>query len=316
MDTVLHLANAYSRSDDPPEIFWFAEAVAEASSGSVRINVVSSWTSKKDRHEESSLIRDVQRGKVDLGWAGARVFGALGVRSLDSLQMPFLITDYASQVAVCMSDAPREMLEPLERIGLVGLVILPGALRKPFGFSRPLVNADDYAGRVIRTHESIVGERTFRLLGATPVLLSAFELATSGLGLVDGMELHAEAIAGWGYSGSVTWNANIWPRILTIVANKRVFERLGSDERALLREAAGRVSTRATAALADQEDRDRATCPPTVQIAIASASDLAELRDRVEPIYRELQSHAESRDHLRRLQQVITSSQGLSKRGV
>ena len=84
---------------------------------------------------------------ADLGWAGTRAFGCLGVRSLDPLQTPFLLEDYSVLDAVCRDDVTAEMLEPLTRLGLIGLVVLPGAQRKPFAFTRRLLGPRDYEGQ-------------------------------------------------------------------------------------------------------------------------------------------------------------------------
>jgi TRAP-type C4-dicarboxylate transport system substrate-binding protein len=224
------------------------------------------------------------------------------------LQAPLLLDDYAAQAAVCSSDLAPEMLEGLERLGLVGLAVMPGANRKPFGFSRPLVAAADYVGAVIRTHESKVGEATFTALGATPHVLSAAEMAATAHEQVDGMDLDIAAIAGWGYHGHLTSNVDLWPRTITIVANRRSFDRLGADEQELLRDAAARTGGRAAQALAGQDVRDRETRLPGVTIVDASPDHLSELRERVEPVHAELRRHPETSRIMQALEALVSST--------
>lgn len=305
---VLRLANAYATLRDVPEVVLFATGVAEGSAGLIDVRFVNAWTRATDRREESTVIRDVMRGTVDLGWAGTRVFGALGVRSLDPLQAPFLFADYAAQAAVFSGDLVEEMLAGLEPLGVVGLVVAPGAFRKPLGFSRPLVGAADYEGAVIRTHESNIGEATFRALGATPVMLSAAEMAATARERVDGMDIHVSAIGGWNYRGYLTANVNLWPRMTVIVANRRTFDRLGADERQLLRDCAARAGGRAVRALSSQEERDRRARPADASIVQASPDQLSELRERVEPVYAELRRHSETTRFLDAVEALASST--------
>lgn len=306
---VLHLANLYASPADEHGIATFAEAVAEGSQGLVRVKFVNSWASDADRHEERSLILDVARGRADLGWAGTRVFGTLGVRSLDPLQAPFLIDTYERQRQVCSTEIPAEMLERLEQLGLVGLAVLPGALRKPFGLRSPFISPNHFAGAVVRTHESTVGDAAFRALGATPVLLSAKEMRRAVSVGVDGMDLHASAVAGWGYTGHLTWNVNLWPRMLAIVANRNLFSRLGDDLQQLLRGAASRSAVQATLGMIDQERLDRESLPADIVVYESTDDDKRELRARVEPVYRDLRSDPEARGFVARLETILESAQ-------
>ena len=57
------------------------------------------------------------------------------------------------------------MLDGLKPLGVVGLGILPGPLRKPLGVSR-LVGPADYAGKTLAFQRSRVAELTLRALGA------------------------------------------------------------------------------------------------------------------------------------------------------
>ena len=85
--------------------------------------------------------------------------------SFDALHAPLLIDSYALERKALESPLVREMLDGLEPLGVVGLGILPGPLRKPLGVSR-LVRPADYAGKTLAFQRSRVAERTLRALGA------------------------------------------------------------------------------------------------------------------------------------------------------
>ena len=264
------------------------------------------WGRDDDPSEETSLLADVASGRAELGWAGTRAFGKLGVRSLDPLQAPFLITSYEAEAAVCRSHYTQEALGALTALDLQGIAVLGGELRKPFGITRVLVGASDYAGARIRTHASAVGEETFRALGAVPLLRSRLQMAGSDRCSFDGMDNHCGAIASWGYGGTVTTNVNLWPRTVTLVASGHTWGRLGAEEQGVLREAGERAAEFAAAALGRQERADLEALPAgSVECVRADADQLAELRERVAPAYDSLRQDPLAAAYLKHLEKIV-----------
>ena len=297
---VLRFANAHA--SQLPELTWFAEELDRVSAGTLQVSFVDSWTTADNVKEETATVAAVGRNHADLGWAGTRAFGCLGVRSLDPLQTPFLLEDYSALDAVCRDDVTVEMLEPLTRLGLVGLVVLPGAQRKPFAFSRRLLGPRHYEGTKLRIHESLVAETTYRALGAEAVTLSVRQMASFPDTLIDGLDIQTEALAGWRLRGSITFNVNLWPRTIALVASRKTYAWLGAAEREMLEAAARATLARALDRLADQERRDHEALPPTVTAIYASDDDLSALRERVEPVREELRGHAETGRFLERIE--------------
>jgi TRAP-type C4-dicarboxylate transport system substrate-binding protein len=297
---VLRLANPHlSRL---PELEWFAEEVESVSDGALRVRFVNTWTTADNPREETATVSAVAADQADLGWAGTRAFGCLGVRSLDPLQTPFLLEDYAALDAVCRDDVAHAMLAPLERIGLVGLVVLPGAQRKPFAFARRLLGPRDYEGAKLRIHESLVADSTYRALGAEAVTLSVKDMASRPDALIDGLDLQIEALAGWRLRGSITFNVNLWPRTIALVASRRAYEWLGPAEREMLQAASSRTLARALDRLADQAQRDREALPRDVTPIYADDAALEAIRKRVEPVRDELRTNPETSSFLQRIE--------------
>jgi len=94
---------------------------------------------------ENGLIGDVSAGKADLGVAGSRAWDSAGVSSFRALSAPLLINSYALQDRVLRSPVTGQMLRGLRPLGLAGIGVLPGPLRKPLGMARPLLRPSDYA---------------------------------------------------------------------------------------------------------------------------------------------------------------------------
>jgi TRAP-type C4-dicarboxylate transport system substrate-binding protein len=297
---MLRFANA--QGSQLSELTMFAEELDRASAGAVQVRFVDSWTTADNVKEETATIAAVGRGEADLGWAGTRAFGCLGVRSLDPLQTPFLLEEYPVLDAACRDDVAQEMLEPLTQLGLVGLTVLPGPRRKPFAFTRRLLGPRDYERAKLRIHESLVADATYRALGAESVTLSVKQMAARPDAMIDGLDIQTEALAGWRLRGSITFNVNLWPRTIALVAGRKTYEWLGAAEREMLHRAAAATLARALDRLADQERRDREALPPDVTAIYASDDELTALRKRVEPVREELRAHPETGRFLERLE--------------
>jgi TRAP-type C4-dicarboxylate transport system substrate-binding protein len=276
------------------ELRWFSDEVQRLSGGAVRISFVNLWTTADNAREETSTMLGVMRNQADLGWAGTRAFGVLGVRSLDPLQAPMLFDEYTSLAAVVSDELMHEMMAPLERLNLTGLVVLPGGLRKPFAFTRRLLGPRDYEGAKLRIHESLVADVTYRALGAEAVVLSVRQMASDPMRRCDGLDIQTEALAGWGLRGSITFNVNLWPRTLAIAASRKAWTWLGDPERELLREAARCTLARALDKLQNQEQIDRDAVPESVNPIMAEPEQVAGLRARVEPAHHDLRAHPET----------------------
>jgi TRAP-type transport system periplasmic protein len=142
----------------------FVKAVERLSGGSVRIDVKASWR-RGQFDQEAQTIADVRAGKFDLALVGARAWDTVGVTTFQALLAPFLVDSYALQRRVLGSEVAGRMLAGVEQLGLVGVALLPGPLRRPLGVSQALVRPEDYDGVTVGIGPGRVAESTFRELG-------------------------------------------------------------------------------------------------------------------------------------------------------
>ena len=150
---------------------------------------------QRDRSTTSgSPSRTSGRARPTSASVGARAWDTMGVTSFRALLAPFLVDSLELQRRVLESPLGARMLEGLEPLGLVGLALLPGPLRRPVGLTRPLVGPRDYAGATIGIRFGRVAQDTLEALGATPKVYRIGSLA--GL---DGAELDLRTIARNGY---------------------------------------------------------------------------------------------------------------------
>jgi len=289
----LIFANAYARSESAPEIAAFLENVERLAEGRLRVALVNGWTSPHDRDGERTVLKDLASGVADLGWVGARSVGTtFGIRSLDPLHAPLLFPDEEAVRRFLEVASVTPLLAPLREVGVAGLALLPGGLRRPFGITTPLVGPEDWRGKVIRTHASLPAIASFRELGATPVLRSPAEEGGRAAVGIDGMDLHPRAVAAWGYAGWLTWNVPLWPRIVLVTANLRRLERLSSGERAVLEEAARRATSETAQHLPRESPHG---LPDSVKLVQASEDDVSLLRSGSAPSTRSCDRQVKAR---------------------
>jgi TRAP-type C4-dicarboxylate transport system substrate-binding protein len=288
----------------------FADAVSSLSHGSLQIRIEGNWR-PSDPSNEADLIKDVQAGKAQLGVTASRAFDTAGISSFQALQAPFLIDNYPLERKVLDSTLPGEMLQELRPHGLIGLALLPGALRRPLGFTRPLVAASSYRGARIAIVPSAVDTGIFRALGAIPVTLQRSNSVPVLAGLT-GIENSATSIdEGFDVPGAIlTGNVVFEPRPYVLFMNLHAFGTLTASQRDVLYQAAAQARTAGI-----YQGNDTASvanlCRRGTKIVSASPADLAGMRAAVQPVYRMLEANPTTRafiDEITAMRQAVGGS--------
>jgi len=201
------------------------------------------------------------------------------------------------------------MLGGLRPLGLAGIGVLPGPLRKPLGITRPLRGPSDYAGLRIGTQQSPVADATMRALGARPVWFGS-QAPVAGL---DGIEQQISEIQDDRYDTAgkyLTANVSLWPRPLVLFASGRTWAALTPGQRRVLRQAVTDDLTAETQAVRDNEQTDTAIlCRRGVHFLTATPAGLAALRHAVRPVYHQLERDPQTRDYI---QQIEAMGKGIS----
>jgi TRAP-type C4-dicarboxylate transport system substrate-binding protein len=299
---VLTLANFIG---DSGELDGFAGEVRRLSAGTMRIDIRSRWRLGQV-DSENGLIGDVSAGKADLGVVGSRAWDSAGVSSFRALSAPLLINSYALQYRVLRSPMTGQMLRGLRPLGLAGIGVLPGPLRKPLGIARPLLRPSDYAGLRIAVQQSRVADATMRTLGATPVWFPA----TGAITGLDGIEQQISSIQGSQYDKVgryLTANVSLWPRPLVLFANGKTSAALTPAQRRILSQAVTGDQAAETNVVRGNERGDTAIlCRRGLRVLTASPADLAALRRAVQPVFHQLERDPQTQRYIRQIEAMRT----------
>jgi TRAP-type C4-dicarboxylate transport system substrate-binding protein len=306
---VLRLANTNGEIAFTPAVEYFVGRVDELSGGDLRVDVVNEWGAfASDR--EQQVVRAVSGGKVDLGWAGTRVFDTLGVESFEALTAPMLVDSYALENAVIESGLPEEMMEGLDELGVVGLGVLPDGLRRPIGVSGPLRGPEDWRRIAFGALRSNGHAEAIRALGATPFFGDREKASDDGS--IEGFEtsiwVHRRNPALAHLAPYVTANVTLWPQMDVLLANPARLEALTGDQREWLEEAARDAATRSDALAGKDAQAIGHSCARGARFAEASAADLAALRSAFAPVYASLRRNPETKTFIERIQVLKEST--------
>jgi TRAP-type C4-dicarboxylate transport system substrate-binding protein len=302
--TVLSLADAGDPTQpDTPAVRFFAAQVAKLSHGALRIQIKFQAAGDKITEVERRTVQMVQAGTFDLGWVGARAWDQLRVTGFEALQAPFLITSLPLLDRVVTSAIADRMLNGLRSQHVIGLALIPDQLRHPVALKHPLVSLSDFAGARVRVQPSRVTSSLLRALGATPVeVAGAYVNGAIGHHQIDAEELaFGNAFA----PTTVTGNVIFFGKTLTLFAGGRGYQRLTTDQRRVLREAAKLTLHHVIATSPTENALAAAFCRQSgARIALASKSQLAALVRASQPVYRALEQNAETRAFISKIRHL------------
>jgi TRAP-type C4-dicarboxylate transport system substrate-binding protein len=285
--------------DDPRDgpssepVIAFARQVRKLSDGRLRVHVVWEANGHGPQHRHAFDQQTAQKvidGRYALALVPTRAWDVFGVTSLEALQAPFLVNNDALLDKIASDPVADTMLAGLKRVGVVGLVLLPNALRHPVGFAHPLRSLSDFAGAGVRAPRSVLTWEMLRALGAHPLDLAGDEMGP----LIDsGKMAGAESDLGRAWKlprrAVVTANETFFPRVDALVANEHGFDRLTDDQRETLRKAAAATLAHVLATRATDAETARAACGKGVRIVLASDADIRGLVRATRPLVSRLE---------------------------
>src|SRR5215218_227891 len=300
---VLTMANAQYF---PDELAAFRDAVQRVSGGRLRLKLINQYGSGREGNPEVNLIGDVSAGKTDLGWAASRIFDELGVTAFNPLHAPMLIDSYELEEKVLSDDVVNPMLASLGELGVRGVGVLPGPMRRPFG-KHPLRALEDWAGASIGSSGGEQVGKALHAIGARREL----EYSGEDTRRIDGLDTHVAAVLPNRYQRSVpylTGNVVLWARPLVVFAGPDV----SSQDLKVLRDAA-KAAIPQVLALSRKMESDALAeiCRSGLQVVTASPAQIEALRAAFQPVHADLERDAAASRTVARIRELAQESAGV-----
>lgn len=265
----------------------FTDEVRRLSRGRMHIEFIPGSPDNDPADADVRHAKQVRDGRYDLGVIDASTWDELGIRSLEPLQAPLLITDQSLFRAVLASPLAAKMLAGLRAQHVVGLSLMMTWLQHPVGDDGPLTGPTDFRGKRILAPVSRVNDAVFAALGAVPVHLCCAQLDQSfAHHEIDGQEMGAFARPNVWLTPNVTFSADA----LTVVANQQRFAKLSREQQRILHEAAARAAQRAAGVMAADPESGLVTrhCARG-HVRFATPAELAAFEKAMRPVYAQLE---------------------------
>lgn len=280
----------------------FVSDVSKASHGQIKITTIPNYVGG-----DVPLLNDVIGGSVDMASVSSAVWDGKRITAFDALQMPFLINRYDLEQKVIAGPIGASMLRSTAKVGLVGLAIHEGGLRKPLGVKKPIVSLAGFRGLKIRSVQSTVLSAGLSALGASPTPIPVTDIFNAlRNGTVDAMEANLGLVQTYKLyevARYMTGNVNLWPFPTVLVINKRALGRLTPAQRAIIVAQARKVPAFSIGIFKNPKNNlIPKLCSEGIKFATATPPALAAMNRAAQPVYRQFGKNAQTGRYIRQIE--------------
>ena len=267
----------------------FKELVEERSKGRVKVEVYPNSQLYKDKEEMEAL----QLGSVQMLAPSLAKFGPLGVKEFEVFDLPFLFKDDAAFRNTTQT-LGLELFKKLEPKGIKGLAFWDNGFHI-MSANKPLHHVAEFKGLKMRIQSSKVLDAQMRALGAIPQVMAFSELYQAlQSGVVDGTEgVPSNFLTQKTYEVQKhTTLSNHGHLAYAVIVNKKFFDGLPADIRAILEGAVAESTTYANAIAATENaqalEKIKASGKSTVYAL--TPAEVNEWKLALMPVHREMES--------------------------
>lgn len=260
-----------------------ARLVETTSAGAVQVTDPKGASYSEDN--EGDIIEALQAGTFDISVLRADRLATAGAASLGVLQTPFLVTTDAQAAKIAADPVADDLMADLDDIGLIGIALVPGGLRHPFGYNKALYGPNDYEGETINTRYGSGIEAILAALGATVDHSIDEREDKARSGELRGIEVSFQQQAAVDRPAVVTSNVVLYEKFDVVVVRSETWNGMTSAQQASLRSAAVAAGLSALAAR-DTEAKGLERWCSLSQAASVVATDeqLTQLKAALQPL--------------------------------
>lgn len=214
----------------------FAELVAQKSGGDIEVATFPAMQLGGAKEN----VDQVRSGVIFGTWIGTAYLSRT-VPELEAVSLPFAYPDRETAFRVIDGTVGDLLSEKLAAKGFETLGWMELGSRNVTNNTRPIATIEDFEGLKIRLQPNETHIGTFRAIGGNPVSMGISEVYSAlQQGVLDGQENPYAIIASRQFNEVQTYlsDSSHFFDYITLVVNKRKFERLSDENKAALREAA------------------------------------------------------------------------------
>jgi hypothetical protein len=240
-----------------------------------------------DMREERHGVEVLQAGDADITVVRAGILQELGAGSLAPLGVPFVVTNNDQAAAIAAdADLSEQLMSGLDDLGLVGLGLVPGGLRHPFGFGTdPLLGAGDYQGEVINIREDAGVQAILDQLGARADNSVDSERHLAAGKRLRGIEVSVQQFGAVVLPAVQTPNVTLYEKFDVVVVRLDTWDGLTKVQQQDLRASVLAAAQAAADTRATEEEGQAAWCLTTYASSVlATEAQLSTLHTALDPI--------------------------------
>ena len=260
----------------------FAEAVEQASNGTISIQVIPDGI----LGTETDNISQIQAGALDMAKVSAATLGNFNTK-WDALSVPYVFCNQEHYYNVMDGEIAQELYQATESDGFIGLTWLDSGVRSFYTANTPIRTPDDLAGLRIRTMDSRLAVDMMNALGGTSVIMDYSDIYTGmQQGFIDGAENNVTAlrdhadVAGYYCYDEHTRIPDI------VVISTSVWNSMSDNQRQIMTECATQASIEYKTAWKNFEDEVLASVEGKVELITDVNTDA--FQEACQPIYESL----------------------------
>jgi tripartite ATP-independent transporter DctP family solute receptor len=214
----------------------FAELVSAKTDGDIQIATFPAMQLGGAKEN----VDQVRSGVIFGTWIGTAYLSRT-VPELEAVSLPFAYPDRETAFRVIDGDVGKQLHEKLADKGFEALGWMELGSRNVTNNKRPIATIEDFEGLKIRLQPNETHIGTFRAIGGNPVSMGISEVYSAlQQGVLDGQENPYAIIASRQFNEVQTYlsDSSHFFDFITLVVNKRKFDRLSDENQAAVRSAA------------------------------------------------------------------------------
>ncbi|MDH7803237.1 MULTISPECIES: DctP family TRAP transporter solute-binding subunit [unclassified Rhizobium] len=262
---------------------YFAEEVAKATGGSVKIDVFGNSAIGS----EEKMLMALQSGTIDL-YMGALAPIATHEKELQIFDVPFLFSTDAEAADVLDSPQGKRLLDNLADMNIHGLVWAGGAFRNLSNSKHPVASLTDMKGLKVRVMQSPMALASFKALGMNAVPMAFTEVYTAlETRALDGYEhpfvdMYANKM--FEVQKYLTVTNHVYTPV-ALLSSKRFYDSLTAEQQNAVQAAAEKTRTfQREAELRDASEALKKLEAEGMKATVMQPAELDAVRKAIEPV--------------------------------